>query len=204
MKSLIVLIALVWCIGAGAAEDTTNYCALQVEVVNEAGAPLSQVSVRLRDSKHQEVRRFQVIKGSAAICDIPFGEYSLEVDAEDSCPLRTIVSGIRPLIPPHSYRLRLILYSCPGAGDGFRTRNSCTVYMRAQTLQGSTISGATVSQANSALAVTDAYGRAWFGIPAMLETEVTISKSGFKPVSVKISCEKKRQTEVLVSMEGQQ
>ncbi len=131
---------------------SADFCAVTVSIHTRDGTPLlSQVNVT--DGSGNIVETVRAKNGLAEICDLGFGEYSLDI-SPGSCAHTTLhrVTGYYG----HTKHYEVISGPCP---DQELVRTSCMFYFRVRDPSGKKLQGVSIT-GNRGVERTDGYGRA--------------------------------------------
>ena len=178
-----------------------DFCALSVKISDWDGKAINSIYIELVDSSdHVELRR--MVRAEFQICDFGFGPHTLRLGVSECFPLAISNLEVR-LGNPITLDVRLprCAYGRPMYGS-FTGERACFSYFRTTTGDGAPLPQVEISpQLGTEASLTDSYGR-WQGIFAGTK-EMTFSKRGYTPKTLRVSCPDAGPIEVSVALTPQ-
>jgi len=196
----IVLLA-IGSLGSTLSAASSDFCALKVKISDWDGSAINHTSMELVDSSgHVELR--QMVGAEFEICDFRFGTHTLRLGVDECFPLAVSNLEVR-LGNPITLDVTLpkCAYGRPMYGSSTGER-ACFSYFRTATAEGEPLSQVEVSpKLRTYASLTDSYGR-WQGIMTGTK-EITFSKPGYAPKTLRVSCPEAGPLEVGVTLTPQ-
>jgi hypothetical protein len=145
-------ILLLFALAGSAQLCAADFCAVTVSIHTRDGIPLLP-QVDVVDASGKVVQTLRARNGLAEICDLGFGEYSLDI-SPGSCT-HTTLHGVR-VYYGHTKHYEVISGDCP---DEELMRTSCMFYFRVRDQTGKKLPGVAIT-GGQGIERTDSYGRA--------------------------------------------
>jgi len=180
------LIAALMLIFAGSAH-AQSACALRVRVYDPDFRPLDSIPVVIRMDDGRIIGHLRTKNGTAELCDIGWGTFSVMVGQEmcGQVEIRHLyISQINTLEVPVVYR------NC----HGMMIWSACSVLVRVRGQDGRNLTSATLEIAerpNGTLA-PDAFGRIFFGIRFGETVHLSVSARGYASELRELSCTREK------------
>lgn len=187
-----LLVLLLFHLGSSTARGE-DYCAATLKVLGVDGRPITSTWIELEDSSGRVVRSEMIQEAEHRICDFGFGPHTLRVGTNECLPVS--ISNLR-LVIGQPLSLTVVLNSC---GYREQVRSTCLAYFRTvdddhRPLPAVEFSPALTDQP----ARTDRFGR-WQGL-FRGDRELTFTKPGFEPKTIRIHCNEKEDVDIEVLM----
>lgn len=162
-------------------------CLLRLEFVDANGRPDLGLEIELRDSGGKSLTRFIATKGSANICDYPFGLHSLKL-AHPGC-FELLVYGIGKDYPREEIR-RIITPDCSVSQASGAGGNACSLLLRiTKSNQDLPFPAAKVYFDGIEQGESDSYGRFDALVAENKISEISVSAKGFITEKFRVKCD---------------
>jgi len=171
-----------------------DFCAVTLHVAGVDGVPVTSTWIALEDANGKTIRKEMTEGPIIKICDFGFGAHTLRVGTNKCLPVA--ISNLQ-LVIGLPLKLEVILNNC-GYREQFRT--GCFLYLRVADTDGHPIPvvGFSPKLDINRPARTDSYGR--FQTLFGGDDALTLTKEGFAPATVKVSCRDREQVDKEIVM----
>lgn len=180
------------------ARASAEVCALTIQIVGNRGEP-TKARVLVTNASSDLVADIQTdAEGKASVCDLGFGEHHVEISTPFCHSI--LIDKVR-FVYPHPLYFKLDLPPCGTPEEGAVVGNSCGVYLRVRSEDGSPVGRATLkySWIPEFQEKTDTFGRLQTLIPlGDAGSLVTATAPGFEPTQIQVTCDRQMYREELI------